>query len=243
VGRRITGLERRGKYLLLGLDDDSQLLLHLGMTGQLFIAGTHSVRLLSERRRRDLHGASPSFEPDLHTHLQFEFSDAPGLYFRDVRKFGKVRLIAPGQSDPRLDRLGVDALAVEPAQLFESTRKRKVAIKSVLLDQSVLAGVGNIYADEALFLSGVRPARSALKVTRGECVALAENIRRVLLRSIEIGGSSIDDFINPDGSDGQFQTERKVYARTGEGCSVCGKPIRRLVIGARSSHYCPTCQR
>jgi formamidopyrimidine-DNA glycosylase len=244
VGKRITTLERRGKYLLLGLDDDSRVLLHLGMTGQLFLAGSQSVRLLSERRKRDAHGASLSFEPDLHTHLQFEFTDgAPGLYFRDVRKFGKVRWIAPGQSDERLEKLGLDALEVDGAYLFAHTRRRKAAIKSVLLDQSVLAGVGNIYADEALFLSGVRPGRSAARLTKDECTALAANIRRVLLRSIETGGSSISDFINPDGSDGQFQTERRVYARTGEGCSVCGKAIKRIVIGARSSHYCPTCQR
>jgi formamidopyrimidine-DNA glycosylase len=244
VGRRITGLERRGKYLLLGLDDGSSLLLHLGMTGQLFLAGTHSVRLLSERRKRDLHGATLSFEPDQHTHLQFDFADAlPGLFFRDVRKFGKVRLIAPGQSDARLDKLGIDALEVDARHLFRSSRKRKAAIKSVLLDQSVLAGVGNIYADEALFLSGVRPGRSAARVTEPECALLAANIRRVLMRSIETGGSSISDFINPDGSDGQFQTERKVYARTGEACSVCSKPIKRVVIGMRSSHYCPGCQR
>jgi formamidopyrimidine-DNA glycosylase len=244
VGRRVTALERRGKYLLLSLDEGSSLLLHLGMTGQLFLAGSHSVRLLSERRKRDLHGATLSFEPDQHTHLQFEFADAlPGLYFRDVRKFGKVRLIAPGQSDARLDKLGIDALDVDAQQLFQSLRKRKVAIKSVLLDQGVLAGVGNIYADEALFLSGVRPGRSAARVTADECRLLAANIKRVLQRSIETGGSSISDFINPDGNDGQFQTERKVYARTGEACSVCEKPIKRIVIATRSSHYCPSCQR
>jgi len=107
----------------------------------------------------------------------------------------------------------------------------------------VLAGVGNIYADEALFMSGIRPTRGAHRVSRKEYLLLADNVQRVLLRSIETGGSSISDFIAPDGKDGQFQNERKVYAREGEGCSVCSSAIIRIVIGQRSSHYCPTCQR
>jgi formamidopyrimidine-DNA glycosylase len=245
LGRTIVGLERRGKYLLLELDGGFRLLLHLGMTGQLFLADSRSPRLLSQRRHKAAQaGGGAAFTPDQHTHLRLEFVDElPGLVFRDVRKFGKVRLLKPGQSDARLERLGTDALAIDAATLFERTRRRKAPIKSVLLDQSVLAGVGNIYADEALFMTGVRPKRQAARVSAEECGGLVDNLRRVLLRSIETGGSSISDFVAPDGSDGQFQTERKVYARTGEGCSHCGQPIKRIVIGARSSHYCPSCQR
>ncbi len=116
-------------------------------------------------------------------------------------------------------------------------------VKTLLLDQGVLAGVGNIYADEALFMSGIRPTRGAHRVSRKEYLFLAENVQKVLLRSIETGGSSISDFIAPDGKDGQFQNERKVYAREGEACSSCGVLIVRRVIGQRSSHYCPSCQR
>jgi formamidopyrimidine-DNA glycosylase len=118
-----------------------------------------------------------------------------------------------------------------------------VAIKNLLLDQAALAGVGNIYADEALFLAKVRPTRSAARVTRSECDAIAAGLQYVLRRSIETGGSSISDYIAPDGSDGEYQSERQVYARRGEPCAVCGKAIARVVLGARSTHYCPRCQK
>jgi formamidopyrimidine-DNA glycosylase len=165
------------------------------------------------------------------------------LYFRDVRKFGKVRLLDASLSDPRLTRLGPDALAVEPTKLHAALKKRSVPIKSVLLDQAVLAGVGNIYADEALFIAGVRPTRAAKKVAREECVALVGALKRVLGRAIETGGSSISDFVQPDGKDGHYQDERWVYARGGEHCRRCQTAIRRLVIGQRSAHFCPQCQK
>jgi formamidopyrimidine-DNA glycosylase len=244
-GRKTLALARHGKYLVAELDDGSRLLLHLGMTGQLFAAGARSVRLLSAERRATLRGSEAAeFRPDEHTHLTLSFRDrGPELYFRDVRKFGKCRLLEPGGTDPRLEKLGVDALETTGANLFEATRERKIAIKSLLLDQSVIAGVGNIYADEALFLSGVRPARASLRLDRKDCDALAKNVRRVLLRAIRAGGSSIDDFVRPDGSDGGYQNERRVYAREDEPCSHCGTPIRRVVIGQRSAHFCPRCQR
>jgi formamidopyrimidine-DNA glycosylase len=243
-GAKLVSLSRIGKYLLVGLDDGRRLLLHLGMSGQLVTAGASSVRLLSASKRASLAPeAQTGFRPDAHTHLRLEFDDGgPELLFRDVRKFGKVRLLAKGASDPRLDRLGVDALEVTGARLFAATRGRRVAVKSVLLAQDVIAGVGNIYADEALFAAGIRPRRPAGRLTRSECDALARAIRKVLLRSIETGGSSISDYLAPDGADGAYQDERRVYARGGEPCLVCGTPIRRIVIGARSSHFCPRCQ-
>jgi formamidopyrimidine-DNA glycosylase len=238
TGKNITALERQGKYLLMGLSDGQRVLLHLGMTGQLYLAGAVSPRLMSLAH----HVAAG--ERDQHTHLELEFVDGPpGLRFRDVRKFGKVRLLAPGQGDARLDKLGVDALEADGERLFAIARKRSAPVKTFLLDQAVLAGVGNIYADEALFMSGIRPTRAARRVTRKEYLLLADNVQRVLRRSIETGGSSISDFIAPDGKDGQFQNERKVYAREGEACGTCSTPIVRKVIGARSSHYCPSCQR
>jgi formamidopyrimidine-DNA glycosylase len=245
TGRRVCGLARRGKYLLADLDDASRLLLHLGMTGQLFAAGAASVRLLSAARRAALAPeAQPAFRPDAHTHLVLAFDDGgPDLLFRDVRKFGKVLWLAPGRSHARLERLGADALDVEAGALFAATRGRSAPIKAALLDQALLAGVGNIYADEALFLAGVRPARRAGRVSRAECERIADSLRRVLLRSIETGGSSISDYVAPDGRDGAYQDERRVYARDGEPCLVCDAPILRRVIAGRSSHYCPSCQR
>ncbi len=241
----VTALERRGKYLLAQLEDGRRLLLHLGMTGQLFAENASSVRLMSAARRAALTPeAQRGFVADQHTHLRIEFDDGgPALYFRDVRKFGKVRLLASGKSDPRLDLLGVDALDARGDDLFRATRKRKAAIKTVLLAQDVIAGIGNIYADEALFLAGIRPKRAAGKLSAADCERLVGAVRTVLLRSIETGGSSISDYVLPDGSDGAYQDERRVYARKGEPCRTCGSPIRRIVIGARATHFCAGCQR
>ncbi len=245
TGRSVVRLDRHGKYLLALLDDDTRLLLHLGMTGQLFAAGARSVRLLSAERRSTLApGAQPAFHPDAHTHLELEFADGPpALYFRDVRKFGKIALLAAGKDDARLEKLGVDALVAEGSHLYDAAKRRRSPIKSLLLEQSVIAGIGNIYADEALFLAKIRPTRVARRVTRAECDALVAAARRVLERAITQGGSSIDDFVRPDGSDGQYQRERKVYAREGEACPRCRGVIRRIVIGQRSAHYCGACQR
>ncbi len=245
AGREVTALERLGKYLRARLDDGSQLVLHLGMTGQLFAAGASSLRLLSATARAALTPeAQVGFRPDAHTHLRFCFADGgPEVYLRDTRKFGKVLWLAAGEEHPRLARLGTDALLMEGNALFVATRKRKVAIKSLLLDQAIIAGVGNIYADEALFLAGVRPTRKALRVTKRESDGIVAGLHRVLNRSIETGGSSISDYVTPDGSDGAYQSERRVYARTGEPCTVCRAPIARTVVGARGTHYCPACQR
>ena len=244
TGRTVKALARRGKYLLADLDDAAQLVVHLGMTGQLFGSTARSPRLLSAAQRGSLAPEEQaSFRPDAHTHLRIEFEDGGAeVYLRDVRKFGKVLWLPAGERHARLDLLGVDALDVTGALLFEGTRGRTAAIKSALLDQSLLAGVGNIYADEALFLARVRPTRRAGQVTRRECDLLAASLLRVLHRSIETGGSSISDYIAPDGADGEYQTERRVYARDGEACGVCETKIRRKVIGQRSSHYCPRCQ-
>jgi formamidopyrimidine-DNA glycosylase len=244
-GRALRSLERAGKYLLAEVEGGGRLLLHLGMTGQLFASGVASPRLLSKSARASLDPeAQRVFRPDAHTHLRLRFADpGPEVFLRDTRKFGKVFLVGAGETHPRLARLGTDALAVSGAALFAASRGRRVAIKSLLLDQGVVAGTGNIYADEALFLARVRPTRRADRVTRAECEDLAAGLRRVMERSIETGGSSISDFVSPDGSDGAYQDERRVYARSGEACLACGAPIRRVVIGQRSAHYCPSCQR
>jgi len=245
TGRTVGWLGRRGKYLVAQLDDDSRFVVHLGMTGQLFSEAASSPRLMSSTARSALTPeAQRRFRPDIHTHLRISFEDGgPEVLLRDVRKFGKLMWLGAGEPHPRLDRLGIDALEISGAALFAAGRKRKVAIKNLLLDQSVLAGLGNIYADEALFLTGVRPMRAAGRVTRIECERLAQTIRQVLLRSIETGGSSIRDYVTPDGSDGGYQFERWVYARKGEPCGRCGAKIRRNVLGQRSTHYCPSCQK
>jgi formamidopyrimidine-DNA glycosylase len=212
-GRRVEDLQRVGKYLLAVLDDGVRLLVHLGMTGDF--------------------GATRE-PPDGHTHLLLRFADrGPDVAFRDPRKFGKLQLLAPGQRSTRLDVLGVDALAANGAEVLRAaTRRRRAAIKAVLLDQSVLAGVGNIYADEALFAARIRPARSARRLTVAECARLADAVRRVLRRAIERGAGY-----------GERPDAFRVYGRTGEPCRRCGTSIARRVIATRSSHYCPRCQR
>jgi len=245
-GRRVAELRRLGKYLVGELDDGQRLLLHLGMTGQLFGHGAASVRLLSSTRGAALapEAQATRFSPDRHTHLQLSFADrGADLYFRDARKFGKVQLLQPGEVSPRLERLGVDALAWSADQLFAASRRRRVPLKTLLLDQSVVAGIGNIYADEALFLAGLRPTRGAARLTRAEAARLVAGVLQVLHRSIETGGSSISDYIRPDGSDGAYQDERRVYGRRGEPGPACGTPITRRVIAQRSTHYCRRCQR
>ena len=245
VGRTVRDVTRVGKYLLAELDDAERLLLHLGMTGQLFASGASSVRLFSAKKRGSLAPELQlTFEPDEHTHLSLHFSDGgPSLIFRDVRKFGKVALLRANVADPRLDKLGVDALLATGQDLFRAARARKIPIKTLLLDQGVIAGIGNIYADEALFLAKVRPTRSAKRVTERECDAIVAAAKRVMERSIETGGSSISDYVNPDGADGAYQDERQVYAREGEPCHVCRTPIRREVIATRSTHFCTKCQK
>lgn len=240
----VAGLRRHGKYLLADLTDGSSLLLHLGMTGQLFTRDAHSPRLLRSTGKGTIEPQQQTaFRPDAHTHLRLRFDDGGAdLLFRDVRKFGKVRWLAPGAREPRLERLGPDALDVTATQLQQAAIRRSVPVKLMLLDQSVLAGVGNIYADEALFLAGIRPGTAARRVSLSGYQRLATAIQVVLRRSIETGGSSISDYILPDGSDGRFQSEHHVYARGDSPCTECQALIRRIVLGGRSSHYCPVCQ-
>ncbi|MGC4065576.1 MAG: zinc finger domain-containing protein [Polyangiaceae bacterium] len=127
--------------------------------------------------------------------------------------------------------------------MFDAARKRRLKVKSLLLDQSLVAGIGNIYADEALYGAGIHPERAANELTYDECTRLAKVIRKLLTRSIANGGSSIDDYVHPDGSDGRFQNHFRVYGRTGAPCRTCRTPVERIVIGQRSSHFCPHCQR
>jgi formamidopyrimidine-DNA glycosylase len=242
--RTVVRLERFGKYLVMALDNEARLILHLGMSGQVLCAGARSPRLLRASARALPDTDTMPFEIDEHTHLQIHFDDhREAVLVRDVRKLGKCALRRPWEAEPRLERLGVDALAVDGKRLFFAMRRRNSAIKSTLLDQKVLAGVGNIYADEALCRAGIRPTRRASQLTRRDCQDLAENIREVLRAAIEAGGSSIDDYVQPDGSEGAFARTLWVYGRTGQPCRRCGQTIRRIVLQQRSAHYCPKCQR
>lgn len=221
-GKSVRTLDRLGKALIATLSDESRLLLHLGMTGQL---------------------VSRALPQDGHVHLVLCLAGGKIVSFRDVRKFGKVEWLPAGKASARLDKLGPDALHIESEQLHAALRGRRIAIKSALLNQTVLAGVGNIYADEALFAAGIRPTRPAGKLKKSEVENLASEIRQLLSRAVRSGGSTINDYLKPDGELGGFQDFHRVYGKGGEPCPVCEKPICRKIIGGRSSHYCSACQR
>lgn len=222
LGRVVQSLGRTGKYLHAELDDASLLVVHLGMTGQWSASGLS---------RTD--------------HIQFRLGLDSGaeLVFRDVRKFGKVEWVCPGGSCARLERLGPDALAIELDAFHERLQSRAIPIKSALLDQGILAGVGNIYADEALYQARLAPTRPARDLTRVEAAALLRAIRAILRASIRGGGSTINDYLKPDGELGGFQNWHKVYGKGGAPCPRCKAPIGRVVLGGRSTHFCAYCQR
>lgn len=225
-GRQIHSVDRRAKYLLFRFGDGT-MIVHLGMSG--------SLRLCSsgEQRRR-------------HDHVVFTLSTNQQLRFHDPRRFGCILWhTGADESHALLAHLGPEPLAdaFDGDYLFHRSRKRKLAIKNFIMDNQVVVGVGNIYASEALYLSSIRPGRAAGRVTRTEYQHLAANIRSVLSDAIEVGGTTLRDFVNSSGEPGYFQQSLNVYGRRGEACRVCGQTIRQRNIGQRSSFYCPVCQK
>ncbi len=223
-GRRFVAFARRGKYMLLGLDDGSTLVVHLRMTGAL-----------------RLHPADAP--EDKHTHVVFHLDTGERLHYRDPRKFGRLWLVEDVESV--VGKLGPEPLgeAFQPDVLAGALAGRRAAIKAVLLDQRIVAGIGNIYADEALFAAGVDPRRPAGSLSREEIAALHRAIRDVLSQAIALRGSSMKDYAPPSGERGGFQEVHQVFRRTGAPCPRCGTLIQRTVIAQRSTHYCPGCQR
>jgi formamidopyrimidine-DNA glycosylase len=227
VGRTVQAVRRRGKYLLLDLDD-GLLLLHLGMSG--------SLRFDTE-------------VPEAEVHDHFDLVTSRGvLRLNDPRRFGAV-VYAAGESAPEAVKL-LGALGVEPLDegfdldaFHAGLKKRRTAIKQVLLSGDVVVGVGNIYASEALFLAGIRPTMSAARITRPRAARLQAAIRDVLARAVAKGGSTLRDFSNAQGESGYFQLEAMVYDRAGQPCKVCGTPIRMIRQGGRSTYFCPVCQK
>jgi len=223
TGRRIEGIGRRGKQLILDLSEGAFLTIHLKMTGQLFVV--------------------PAGQPeDAYVRLVLALDDGRELRFRDIRKFGRVGLYL-GDDDP-FDDVGPEPLdpAFTLAQFRARIRGRRARLKALLVDQAFLAGVGNIYADEALWRSRLHPLRSAATLRPADERCLYTHLRAVLFEAVERRGSSIDDYTAPDG-DGEMQERLDVYQRTGEPCRRCGRPVRRIVIGIRSTHFCSWCQR
>ena len=225
-GQEIRSVGRRAKYLLIGFDAGT-LIVHLGMSG--------SLRVVA----RD-----EPYRP--HDHVALQLSNGRSLRLNDPRRFGCV-LFQPGDvyEHKLLRHLGVEPLGNEfsGALLHRASRKRRVAVKNLLMDGRIVVGVGNIYASEALFRAGIRPGMAAGRVPAHAYEDLATAVREVLAYAVQRGGTTLRDFLDPDGQPGYFAQELNVYGRTDEPCRVCETPIKSQIIGGRSTFYCPKCQR
>lgn len=223
--KKIIKVSRRAKYLLVHFDHGSAIF-HLGMSGSLRIVD-HNTPLKK------------------HDHIDLQLSNKKVLRYHDPRRFGALLWQNNGQQHPLLDHLGPEPLseAFDGDCLFQRSRKRKTAIKTFLMDNTVVVGVGNIYANEALFTSGIRPDREAGSISRKRYVLLAETIKSVLSQAIKQGGSTLRDFVGGDGKPGYFQQTLNVYGRGKEPCKGCGKLLKEIRLGQRSTVFCSHCQR
>ena len=222
--RKIAGVRRSGKHIVFDLESagdkpsNAQWIVHLGMTGSLVVC-------------------TPDSDREKHTHAVLQLASGRELRFVDPRRFGRLSVIE-GFLAP-----GAEPLEISFENFAKLFRRRKSPIKSALLNQALLSGVGNIYADEALFRAGIRPRRRAASLTRDDLRKLHQALKRVLKEAIRLGGSSISNYVDSNGDEGFFQIKHRVYGREGKPCLVCKTPIKRIVIAGRSSHYCPRCQR
>jgi formamidopyrimidine-DNA glycosylase len=240
-GRTIEGLGRRGKYLLLALDGGQTLVMHLRMTGNLVLVEGETAIDPSEGRRLYEGERSTS---ERHLRARFTLDDGRELWFTDPRRFGEAFLIDDAKLDERFARLGAEPLSDDftPEVLAERAEGRTAPLKSFLLDQSRIAGIGNIYADEALFRARLHPLSPAGSMKPEHHAVLHDAIVAALEAGIDGGGASIDDYRDGLGEKGTMQEEFLVHTREGEPCPSCGEPIARIVVGGRSTYYCPSCQ-
>jgi formamidopyrimidine-DNA glycosylase len=218
AGKRIGDVKRYGKFILASLKGGGYLLIHLGMTGRLLLGGAAGK----------------------HTHAIFNF-DRGVLLFDDSRQFGAIQL--SDEFPARVARLGPEPLEVTFEEFAPALMKRKTRIKALLLNQTFLRGIGNIYADESLFRAGIHPLALASRIRGDRARKLYDAIVAVLTEAIEAGGSSISDYVDAEGRKGFFQFSHRVYGRTGEPCVTCRTAIKRVLVTQRSSHFCPKCQK
>jgi formamidopyrimidine-DNA glycosylase len=231
-GARIANISRLGKFVCMELvaggpaansEARFYLIVHLGMTGQLTIR----------------HFTDPVAP---HTHAFFALDDGRELRYTDIRRFGRILLIPESGMAVFQGRLGFEPLEITPKEFRARFGQRRARIKALLLDQSVLRGVGNIYADESLFRARIHPSRIAARLTRTQLATLHRAIREVLTAAIRLRGSSISDYVDSEGNRGEFQLRHRVYQRKGKPCVRCGEKIRRVIVAGRSSYFCPRCQ-
>jgi len=230
AGLRIERVRREGKHVVFDLSGGgcshqirAQWVVHLGMTGQLLVAAAEIPR-------------------PKHTHAALELSGGRELRFVDPRRFGRLAFYPVSASTDGFRGPGREPLTISEDDFVALFRGRKLSIKAALLNQSLLHGVGNIYADESLFRAGIRPTRAAGRLSRARLLGLRSALQEVLREAIARGGSSVSDYVDADGEKGFFQFEHRVYMKTGQPCVNCGKPIRRIVLAGRGTHYCSHCQ-
>lgn len=231
TGLRIERVRREGKHVVFDLSGGgcshqirAQWVVHLGMTGQLLVV-------------------APDVPRPKHTHAALDLSGGRELRFVDPRRFGRLAFYPVTTGREGFRGPGREPLTISEEEFVALFRGRKLSIKAALLNQSLLHGVGNIYADESLFRAGIRPTRTAGRLTRARLLRLRKALLQVLREAIARGGSSVSDYVDADGEKGFFQFEHRVYMRTGQPCLNCGKPIHRIVLAGRGTHYCLHCQR
>jgi len=225
AGQVVQSVGRRGKYLLLQVESGA-LMIHLGMSG--------SLRVVDD-----------TVLVGKHDHVDIILRNGKIIRYNDPRRFGSVTFNQQGANHPLLKKLGVEPLEEEfnGDYLINCCRSRKVAIKSLIMNSQLVVGVGNIYAQESLFRSGIHPVRAANKIAKKRIETLVVHIKQVLKEAIKAGGSSLKDFTASDGKPGYFQHTFQVYGRSGEPCILCGKPLKQAQIGQRTTVYCGSCQR
>ncbi|MCF7853865.1 MAG: bifunctional DNA-formamidopyrimidine glycosylase/DNA-(apurinic or apyrimidinic site) lyase [Candidatus Pacebacteria bacterium] len=228
-GQTVRALRRRGKFLVFELSNQRAVVCHLGMTGAFKVCDTATPRLP-------------------HEHVVWQLDNHSTLRFEDARRFGMMlpaTLSAPGTDPDMLNKLGPEPLGTEftPAYVSRSMETSIAPVKNLLLNQTLVAGIGNIYANEALFMARVSPRRKGKNLGNRRCIRIVRSIRTVLTDAITCGGTTIRDFRTPDGAEGHFRTCLNVYGKNGQPCPECGNCIRRIVQAGRSTFYCPTCQR
>src|SRR5713226_7607249 len=226
-GRQIEAVERYGKFMLLRLSQsagaDASLLVHLGMTGRL--------------------APNAAAQPmEKHTHVRLALDDGRELRYTDARRFGRMAYLTGAALEKELKEFGADPLEVSEEEFAERIRTRRARIKALLLDQSVLRGVGNIYADESLWRAKIHPARLGASLTRAQASTLWRVLQEILKSAIAKRGSSISDFLDADGEPGEYQQSHKAYGREGKDCHRCKARIRRVIVAGRSSYFCMKCQ-
>jgi len=228
-GSTFARIRRLGKYLLLDLEprktpaELSSLLIHLGMTGKISVC-------------------APETPVPLHTHVFLALDDGRELRYNDVRRFGRMALLANGAHERVLGGLGVEPLEVSEAEFRTRIQARKSRIKAVLLNQSVLRGIGNIYADESLWRAKIHPEKIGARLQDDELRRLHRAVQHILREAIRLRGSSISDYVDLDGGRGEFQQKHRAYQHDGKKCFRCGTIIRRIIVAGRSTHFCPQCQ-